>query len=559
MTRTFLALVAVLTGMPLATTAQSDLTPAEKRLLTQAAPESARDAAQGDHEPAVEKIPLRLTDAVSVGIENNLQLQVERFDPLIAFEDQEASWGSFDPTGKAEWDYLSQTTPVSANALTGEDRNRHKQSSGSLGIETLLPYVGATLAVDLSMGETRDLGSPFITQRPVYDSGFSIRGSLPLLKGLIWNQPWTQVKTTAKDYDKSRENFETDLMDLVQFIETSYWNLVAQSQAVLVARKSLETALQLLTQTETEYEVGVKSKVEVVQAEAGVASREFDLIVAVNLYQKAQDDLIDAVFGSQLTAGSHLAVQPTDDPENYVGYPVDPVEAARKAMANRPEIAEAEDTIEQQEFRLRFAKNQRLPQLDLRASYGASGRRGEGVPSNSFSCGGQPPPCFTPNDSTGSSIGDTYDDYWTNRGGEDLLVGAVFSIPLGNVRARHNVSLARLVVRKAKAQLTRLRQSIILQVRDGARNLKSAQEGIEAAKRREVAATEQLRAEQIRLEYGESTPFKVLQKEQDLVQAENEKIAALFTYRRSVIDLHRAQGTILSARNIVIDEAATLR
>jgi len=348
-------------------------------------------------------------------------------------------------------------------------------------------------------------------------------------------------------------------MNLVQFIETAYWNLVAQSQSVVVARKSLETTLQLLAQTETEYEVGVKSKVDVVQAEAGVASREFDLIIAINRYQTAQDALIDAVFGTQLTAGSHLAIDPTDDPENYVNYHVDTVEAARKALANRPEIAAAEDTIEQEEFRLKFAKNQRLPQLDLRASYGTSGRRGEGVPSVSFDCPPGVPTCVKSNQTTGTSIGDTFDDYWTDRGGEDLLVGAVFSIPIGNISGRHDVSLAKLVVRKAKARLARLRQDIILQVREEARNLSSALEGIEAADRSQIAAAEQLRAEQVRLEYGESTPFRVLQKEQDLVKAENEKIFALFQYRKSVIDLHRAQGTILTARNIVIDDAAALR
>ena len=66
-------------------------------------------------------------------------------------------------------------------------------------------------------------------------------------------------------------------------------------------------------------------------------------------------------------------------------------------------------------------------------------------------------------------------------------------------------------------------------------------------------------AEKVRLEYGESTPFRVLEKESDLVSAENQKIAALFTYRKSVVDLHRAQGTILQARNIVVEEAAPLR
>ena len=552
MTRTSLVLLAILTSLALAAGAQDEGTPQ--------APQPAADEPAGSEpsaEPAdtsVEKIILRLTEAVSLGIENNLQIEIERYDPLIAFEAQQGSWGSFDPRSQLDWDYISQTDPVSANSLFGNERNRHKENKANLGIETLLPYLGATLAVDLNVNETRDIGNPFISQRPVYDSGFTVRGSLPLLKGLIWNEPWTRVKTSAAAYDGSRENFRADLMNVVQFIETAYWDLVAQSQAVRVARKSLETALPLLDQTRIQYEVGVKSRVEVVEAEAGVAAREFDLIRAVNRHQKAQDDLIDAVFGTRLTGGSRLTVAAADDPENYVSYDIDTEDAADQALAKRPELAEAQAAIEQQQLKLKFAKNQRLPQLDLRASYGTSGRRGEGVTSFNFQTGNP-----GPNPTTGDNVGDTLNDYWTNRGGEDLLVGAVFSIPLGNITARHNVSMSELELRKAKAQLTRLRQDIILQVREEARNLASAQEGIEAAERRRLAAAEQLRAEQVRLEYGESTPFKVLEKEQDLVEAENEKIGALFTYRKSVIDLRRAQGTILEARKIIVEQAAALR
>jgi len=552
MTRTSLVLLAILTSLALAAGAQDEGTPQ--------APQPAADEPAGSEpsaEPAdtsVEKIILRLTEAVSLGIENNLQIEIERYDPLIAFEAQQGSWGSFDPRSQLDWDYISQTDPVSANSLFGNERNRHKENKANLGIETLLPYLGATLAVDLNVNETRDIGNPFISQRPVYDSGFTVRGSLPLLKGLIWNEPWTRVKTSAAAYDGSRENFRADLMNVVQFIETAYWDLVAQSQAVRVARKSLETALSLLDQTRIQYEVGVKSRVEVVEAEAGVAAREFDLIRAVNRHQKAQDDLIDAVFGTRLTGGSRLTVAAADDPENYVSYDIDTEDAADQALAKRPELAEAQAAIEQQQLKLKFAKNQRLPQLDLRASYGTSGRRGEGVTSFNFQTGNP-----GPNPTTGDNVGDTLNDYWTNRGGEDLLVGAVFSIPLGNITARHNVSMSELELRKAKAQLTRLRQDIILQVREEARNLASAQEGIEAAERRRLAAAEQLRAEQVRLEYGESTPFKVLEKEQDLVEAENEKIGALFTYRKSVIDLRRAQGTILEARKIIVEQAAALR
>ena len=99
----------------------------------------------------------------------------------------------------------------------------------------------------------------------------------------------------------------------------------------------------------------------------------------------------------------------------------------------------------------------------------------------------------------------------------------------------------------------------LLEVRESARNLKASQEGIESATRSLTSANEQLRAERIRLEYGESTPFDVLQREEQFVEAEVGLIDAYRAYRVSATSLDRNQGTILRNRNIKIEEAARLR
>ncbi len=516
-----------------------------------------------------EPLDMHLSEAVARGIENNLQLQVERFDPLISFESQEGSWGAFDPTFSMDGGYSSQYEPntsILIGGAVGGLRNTTRRTDGTAGVDTLVPWLGASLGLEFASDKTETSQfSTFATIKPVYQSSAMITGTIPLLKGLIWNEPWTRVKTAQSQYGGSRENFRRDLMDVVQFIETSYWDVVAQKQAVRVAEKSLETALSLLDQTKTQYEVGVKSKVEVVESEAGVASREFDLIRAINLYRRAQDDLIDAVLGTQLTPASRIEIIPADDPENYVTYQIDITEATGKAFRNRPELKEAEYEIERQEFELKFAKNQRLPQLDIQGSYGVGGIRGSDAGLVVRDSAGLPvldPVTGLPipvRSSFTGNYGDTFGDWFTDKSGEDFSVRAVVSIPLGNVGARHRVSRQQLELRKFKTRLVRLRQNIILEVRDSTRNLESAQEGIEAADRRQIAAAEQLRAERVRLEYGESTPFRVLEREEDLVEAENEKIGALFTYRKSVVDLHRAQGTILTTRNIVVEEAAVLR
>jgi outer membrane protein TolC len=114
-------------------------------------------------------------------------------------------------------------------------------------------------------------------------------------------------------------------------------------------------------------------------------------------------------------------------------------------------------------------------------------------------------------------------------------------------------------LRRSETALLRLEQSIVSEIRRAARNLAASVEGIGAAERAESAAAEQLRAEHVRLEHGESTPFDVLLREQDLVQAQSQKILAQNIYHNSITALDRAQGTILERNQIVVDQAAALR
>jgi outer membrane protein TolC len=339
-------------------------------------------------------------------------------------------------------------------------------------------------------------------------------------------------------------------MNTVQAIIDLYWNLVAAKEQERVAEKTLESNRALLDQTEIQYEVGVVSKVAVVQAEAGVAEAEFNLIVAENTYRNSQDALISAVLGDRLRADTSLTLYPTDNPEYHDVEPVDLNKAVATAFAKRPELAAARKTIEQGELQLRFAKNQRLPQFDV---VGRVSTRGASGPINPIAA--QPPTIGNLN--AGNSWSDSVDN-WFN-GAYDARVSAQFSIPIPNTTARKNVMKSRIELRRANSQVVQLKQSIIVEVRRAARGLLASAQGVEAAERRRIAAAEQLRAEQIRLEHGESTPFDVLQRQTDLVSAESQKIDALQAFRTSQVALDRQRGTILDARNIVIGSVRELK
>ena len=253
---------------------------------------------------------------------------------------------------------------------------------------------------------------------------------------------------------------------------------IADSEQLGVAEKSVETALALLEQTETQFEVGVISKVEVVEAEAGLAQRQVEQIRAKNRYLNSQDVLIDQILGRGLRPDSTLEIEPTDRPEEFIAYVIDSEQAAARAFEYRPELATALLEIERREIELKFAQNQRLPSLDAVVSYGNRGLSGEpctepvpGMPGQIQACdftnmGFQPSQPSTP-------WSDSFKNWFTRRASEQLTVGGMFSIPLGNRSARHTVSQRALELRRSHVQKRRLEQTIILEVRKAIRDLES--------------------------------------------------------------------------------------
>ena len=498
--------------------------------------------------------PLSLADAIALGVKNNLGVEVNRYTPYIAQYESEAAWGAYNPLFESQIQYGRQREQ---NGFVTNQPTKSDQIGGEVGLTALIPYWGGALTLDFDGSKTQTT-NPIERLSPKYGSGLTLGLNAPLLRGLVWNEPWTQVKISRLGYESQVDNFTTSVMNTVFSIINDYWVLVARQEEVRVAAKSLESNQALLDQTRVQYDVGVVSKVEVIQAEAGVANSEFNLILARNDYMNSQDQLIASVLGTQLQSTTTLRFSPTDNPAYTKAPPVDLEEAVATAFRLRPELAAANKDIETGEVALRFAENQRLPRLDVNVRYRTLGTTGRPNSSPSPFPPGAPCPDGSPEPCNQGNFGDTFGYYYDQGGPDEVSAMALVSIPLGNTTARKNESKARIQLRQSKSQITRLKQEIIVSVRRAARGLLASAQGVEAAERRRIAAAEQLRAEQIRLEHGESTPFDVLQRERDLVDAESQKIGALRAYRISQATLQREEGTILNDRNVVIDRVRSL-
>ena len=387
---------------------------------------------EGSHE-------LSLADAIALGLRFNLNVQIERFSPLIAEQESEASWGAYDPVFAAEFGYERSEVPVTF-VLEETEFQRNRDLGGSGTLDWLVPFIGATLGVSV-LGSQETTNNSLESLSPKFNSSVAFNARIPLLRGLIWNEAWTNVKTSKLGFGISRADFSKNVMDVVRDIKNIYWEVIAATEQVRVAQTSLDTANALLRQSRTQYDVGVVSKVDVVQAEAGVASRDYDLIVAVNRNENSHDDLVNAVLGPYLTATSSLTFIPTTNPSDYKTFTEGDVqEAVATAFARRPELKAAQARIETREVELKFAKNQRLPQFDIAGSYGYLGIDGKGNQDCVVPFSDPAVPCFGNNPGANpgprGNFGTTYDDYFSDEGNLNYSVQGIVSIPLGNITAR---------------------------------------------------------------------------------------------------------------------------
>jgi outer membrane protein TolC len=147
---------------------------------------------------------------------------------------------------------------------------------------------------------------------------------------------------------------------------------------------------------------------------------------------------------------------------------------------------------------------------------------------------------------------DTLHNWFNASGNHSYTVGGEFSIPLGNHTAKAARAQRAIELRRATTVLRREEQTVILDVRNAVRNLRSSIRGIQAAERNRGAQSETLDAEQERLRLGDSTPFQVLEHEQDLAQAERQVIFSLQVHRNAIAGLDRAQATLLEQLGISI-------
>ena len=495
------------------------------------------------------RFDLTLDDAVQRALERNLDIAVQRIDPLVQDMQIVAANAAFLPFASSGLSFNQETTPnrfvFDGGGLRGEPIVSDR-GSYDIGIGQEVKWGGGRYDVtwDTTRSESTNIFSTF---NPSFGANMTLQYTQPLLRGFRTDSRRTQLVVSRINRDISDIDLEQAVVNTLADVRLAYWELVYARAAVDVQRQALALAEQLVADNRARVEVGTMAPIDVVQAQSEAAARRQLLALAVETQRTSELVLKELIVGGMSDALWEAEINPTDQPR-IEAAPIDLQEAIRAALDRRTDVSRARRQLDINEATADNLRNSTLPALDLVGSYQLTGQGGpRRVPAgNSFAdifggAGGVLPGGYR---NALQSIANADYPIWN--------VQLQMTWPLGRSADRAAYERARLELQQNRAQIRRIELRIASEVTDAALRIESIRERIEAATASRELAEQQLQAEESKFEVGLSTNFFVLQSQRDLTTAQDAELRAILDYQRARIEFERTQRASLGAAGIAV-------
>jgi len=551
---------------------------------------------------------LSLSDAIAVALENNLDLELSRYTPLIAQAD----------LLRARAGGLLRGVPTTVRA--GAQSVQTQVTGGATG------GAGITSAQAAAGGDTGGVGGAVITQTgvavPTLDPFFFTSGTLAhrsspqsntvttgttalvfdtrqinfgfqqnFLSGtsltFAWNNPYfrsnnrnsvinpgynpnAQIQITqrllqgfgfavnSRNIRVAKNNlrvsdltFKQQVMVTVAGVVNLYWDLVSLYEDVKVKRKALEVAQKFYEDNRKQVAIGTLAPIEIVRAEARVAQAEQDLTNAETALLQQETILKNALSrtGVASPAIADARIIPTDrlgepEPERLDRLP----ELIELALRSRPDIEQARIGLENNRILISGSRSQLLPSLDVTATVqnnALAGSRNALLPLGSPLA---PDPFFI--GGYGTALAQLF-----RRNFPDYSIGFNLSIPIRNRTAQADYIRDQISLRQAELNHQRLINDIRVNVQNALIAVIQAKARYESAVKERRLQEQTLDAENKKYALGASTAFQVVQTQRDLAQAQAGEVAALAAYQRARTQLDLQTAQILEKYGVTIEEA----
>jgi outer membrane protein len=515
--------------------------------------------------------PLSLRDAISMALQNNKDIEVERDHVKMAEFDLLGARGAYDPKFSTTAFYERVENPISSFLSGGSNgATTTTDYTGTARFEGLGPKLGGSYHIDFSSIRLTT-NNVFAALNPTYPSALTFSYTQPLLRGLKFDNTRRQVEIAKKNLSLTDAQFRQRAIETITNVQRAYWDLVfalrnvqIQVDAVRVARSQLEHNQRLVQE-------GQLAPIDVVAAEAQITTFEQDVYSALEEVSKTENNLKNLIAENQNSALWSEPIVPTDSVDLVVPDITLP-DALKTAMENRPELQASNVVREINEIDQRFFKDQKKPGIDLVGSYGMVGLAGAvSTATNPFTGSSAQlrdavnrllrnanfdplpdPPAQTISPNLIGSYPQSVENLLANRF-NNFRVGVQINLPLRNRTAEAQYGRSLVEAQQIATQREQLEQNIQVEVRNALQAMRSAQARLQAAAATRAANERQLTSEQRKLDAGQSTTFLVLERQTALTAARGAELKAQTDLNKAIADLHRATGNALRVNSVVVN------
>jgi outer membrane protein len=532
---------------------------------------------------------LSLQDTIALALENNLDLELQRYGAQIADTNLlRAQAGGFaapvstavlagpasvsgappssglqslivagstqignlppnlDPTVTGTSGWAHNTSPQSSSFITGTNSLVQRQIATTFGVQQyFLSGTAVNLGISNTNVDTNNLKAQF---NPSTNSALTLNVTQHLLQGFGSAVNSRQIGIARNNREISDLTFKAQVITTVSAISDLYWDLLSYSENVRVQKDALAASQRLLEDDQKQVDVGTLAPIEVTRARAEIASGQQAVTLAeTQLFQQEtilKNALSKTGVLSPAVASAHIILSDrihVPDTDSIV--PVQDLTAT--ALSGRPELAQFRILIENQGIAIRGTRNELLPTLDVVGLVTNNGLAGQvnplvaGAPPSSFFIGGY-----------GTVLSQIF-----ARNFPTYSIGLNLNLPIHNRAAQADLVNSELTLRQQQVGIQRLENQVRVEVQNAVIGVQQARAQYESATKQRTLQEETVDAERKKLDAGVSTTYNVILTERDLVTAESNEVAALSAYAKARVELERATGQTLDSNNISLDEA----
>ena len=554
------------------------------------------------------KLYLSLQDVIALALENNLDIELQRYGPKISQADfdransggavraaqnninsgttggggggqiisgiQSSGQGvgtvntgsglnvqNLDPIFTSNLQFAKQTQPQTTLFNTGTSSRISQRTNSQFGISKAF-----LTGTSVSMGFNNffsDQNSGRLDFNPSKALNANIQVQQRLLQGFGFAVNNRNIRIARNNYKVSELVFKQQVISTVASVIGLYWDLVAANEDVVVKRQALALNQKLYDDNKKQVEIGTLAPIEIIRAEAEVARSQQELTISeTNLLQ--QETVIKNALSRTGVANPALAdsrIIATDKiriPENE---PVQPIQdLVNKAMDFRPEVEQSRINIESSKIGLIGTRNALKPTVDAFGTFQNNGLSGllNQLPVPPVPGATNTNPIIRNPAAVdgfflggyGTALGQVF-----RRNFPDYSFGVTLNIPLRNRGAQADMLREQLAVRQSEVRLQQQLNQVRVDVQNAVISLQQARARHQTSVKNRVLQEQTLDAEQKKYALGASTIFFVIQAQRDLTSAQANEVAALSAYARSRNDLERATGQTLVANSIEMEEA----